>query len=92
MDNDNDNGMKIGLRLPQTDEHRATRQNVIKLSTEAENAGIDSLWVLERLIWPIKPQTNYPGLLMANFQLIGNIYLSPWRRLPMLQQIQTKLH
>jgi hypothetical protein len=44
MDNDNDNDMKIGLRLPQTDEHRATKQNVIKLATEAENAGFDSLF------------------------------------------------
>ncbi len=53
--------MKIGLRLPQTDEHRATKQNIIRLATEAENAGFDSLWVLERLIWPIGPQTRYPG-------------------------------
>src|ERR1044072_9718683 len=61
MDNDNNNGMKIGLRLQQTDELRATKQNIIRLATEAENAGIDSLWVLERLIWPVKPQTDYPG-------------------------------
>jgi probable F420-dependent oxidoreductase len=53
--------MKINLRLPQTDEHRATKQNIIRLATEAENAGFDSLWVLERLIWPIGPQTRYPG-------------------------------
>jgi probable F420-dependent oxidoreductase len=31
------------------------------LSKEAENAGFDSLWVLERLIWPINPQTPYSG-------------------------------
>jgi len=63
IDNNNDSGsdMKIGLRLPQTDEHRATKQNIIRLATEAENAGFDSLWVLERLIWPIGPQTRYPG-------------------------------
>jgi alkanesulfonate monooxygenase SsuD/methylene tetrahydromethanopterin reductase-like flavin-dependent oxidoreductase (luciferase family) len=48
---DNNNGMKIGLRLPQTDEHRATKENIIRLTKEAENAGFDSLWVLERLIW-----------------------------------------
>lgn len=60
MDN-NHNGMKIGLRLPQTDEHRATRHNIIRLALEAENAGFDSLWVLERLIWPIKPYAPYPG-------------------------------
>ena len=44
--------MKIGLRLPQTGEHRATKENIIHLAKRAENAGFDSLWVLERLIWP----------------------------------------
>jgi probable F420-dependent oxidoreductase len=58
---DTNNSMKIGLRLPQTDEHRATKQNIISLAKEAENAGFDSLWVLERLIWPIKPLDPYPG-------------------------------
>jgi len=54
--------MKIGLRLPQTGEHNATKERIIHFSKEAENAGcIDSLWVLERLIWPINPQTPYPG-------------------------------
>jgi probable F420-dependent oxidoreductase len=63
INNNNDSGsdMKIGLRLPQTDEHRATKQNIVRLATQAENAGFDSLWVLERLIWPIKPQDPYPG-------------------------------
>jgi probable F420-dependent oxidoreductase len=63
IDNNNDSGsdMKIGLRLPQTDEHRATKQNIMRLATQAETAGFDSLWVLERLIWPIKPQDPYPG-------------------------------
>ena len=70
------NSMKIGLRLPQTGEHNATKERIIHLSKEAENAGcFDSLWVLERLIWPINPQTPYPGI-MANFQLIGSTYLS----------------
>ena len=31
--------MKIGLRLPQTGEHNATKENIIHLSKEAENAG-----------------------------------------------------
>ena len=58
---DNKNRMKIGLRLPQTDECRATKENIIRLAKEAENAGFDSLWVLERLIWPMKPLDPYPG-------------------------------
>jgi alkanesulfonate monooxygenase SsuD/methylene tetrahydromethanopterin reductase-like flavin-dependent oxidoreductase (luciferase family) len=56
--------MKIGLRLPQTDEHRATKENIIRLATEAENAGFDSLWVLERLIWPMNPQNVMRNILM----------------------------
>src|ERR671931_169650 len=57
------NDMKIGLRLlPQSGEGRATKESLIHLAKEAENAGcFDSLWVLERLIWPINPQTPYPG-------------------------------
>jgi probable F420-dependent oxidoreductase len=32
----------------------------VKLATEAEKEGFDSLWVLERLLWPIKPKVPYP--------------------------------
>jgi probable F420-dependent oxidoreductase len=50
--------MKIGLVLPQFGEH-ATTENIIYIATEAEKEGIDSVWVLDRLLWPIKPQTPY---------------------------------
>jgi len=60
--------MKIGLRLPQTGEHNASKENIIRLANESENAGcFDSLWVLERLIWPINPQTPYPGTEYGKF-------------------------
>ena len=40
----------------------------------AENAGFDSLWVLERLIWPVNPRNLYPGTndgkFPANWQYI----------------------
>src|SRR5688572_3826586 len=50
--------MKVGLVLPQFGEH-ATAENIIYIATEAEKEGIDSVWVLDRLLWPIKPQTPY---------------------------------
>lgn len=53
--------MKVGLRLPQTGKNRATKENIVHLATQAESAGFDSLWVLERLIWPVNPQDPYPG-------------------------------
>jgi probable F420-dependent oxidoreductase len=52
--------MKIGLTLP----HRgpeATKENIISLSKMAEQEKFDSLWVADRLLWPINPQTPYPG-------------------------------
>jgi alkanesulfonate monooxygenase SsuD/methylene tetrahydromethanopterin reductase-like flavin-dependent oxidoreductase (luciferase family) len=59
--------VKIGLRLPQTGEVHATKENIISLARGAENAGFDSLWVLERLIWPINPQDPYPGTTDGKF-------------------------
>ena len=53
--------MNIGILLPQTGES-ATRENVLYIGKEAEKAGLDSLWVFERLLWPLKPQTPYGGI------------------------------
>lgn len=50
--------MKAGILLPQTGES-ATRENVLYIAKEAEMEGLDSLWVLERLLWPINPKTPY---------------------------------
>ena len=59
--------MRIGLRLPQAGIDHATKENIISLVKGAENAGFDSLWVLERLIWPINPQDPYPGTTDGKF-------------------------
>jgi probable F420-dependent oxidoreductase len=52
--------MKVGILLPQTGEN-ATRQNIVYIANEAEEQRLDSVWVLERLLWPVKPQTPYVG-------------------------------
>jgi alkanesulfonate monooxygenase SsuD/methylene tetrahydromethanopterin reductase-like flavin-dependent oxidoreductase (luciferase family) len=31
------------------------------MAKNAESEGFDSLWVFERLLWPISPQTPYGG-------------------------------
>ena len=53
--------MQIGLRLPQTGRNQASKGSIVYLAKQAENAGFNSLWVLERLLWPINPQSPYPG-------------------------------
>jgi probable F420-dependent oxidoreductase len=52
--------MKAGILLPQVGEP-ATRENILYIAKEAEKEGLDSVWVIERLLWPLKPQTPYGG-------------------------------
>ena len=44
------------------------------MAQNAESEGFDSLWVFERLLWPINPQTPYPGTpdgsLPSEYQII----------------------
>jgi alkanesulfonate monooxygenase SsuD/methylene tetrahydromethanopterin reductase-like flavin-dependent oxidoreductase (luciferase family) len=39
----------------------ATKENILKIALDAEKEGFDSIWVAERLLWPLKPQTPYLG-------------------------------
>src|SRR5919198_1374787 len=52
--------MKIGITLPHLGP-KATKENILKIALDAEKEGLDSIWVAERLLWPLKPQTPYPG-------------------------------
>ena len=59
--------MRLGLRVPQTGRNVATKENIASLAKQAEDAGLYSLWVLERLIWPISPKDKYPGTTDGRF-------------------------
>ena len=63
--------MKVGLFLPQVGEH-ATRDNIVYVAKEVEKEGIDSVWVLDRLLWPLKSQSPYianaDGSMPVDFQ------------------------
>ena len=52
--------MKIGLALPHLGPE-ATKENILQIAVDAEKEGLDSLWVAERLLWPLNPQTPYPA-------------------------------
>lgn len=52
--------MKVGLVLPVTG-RQATRENITHVAMDAEKEGFDSLWVFERLLSPLHPQTPYPA-------------------------------
>jgi len=52
--------MKVGLVLPHLGAE-TTKESIEKIAVGAENEGFDSLWVVERLLWPLNPQTPYPA-------------------------------
>lgn len=68
--------MKIGLVLPQAGQ-QATRENVIQMAKNAESEGFDSLWVFERLLWPINPQTPYVATPDGSLPIEYQIMLDP---------------
>lgn len=44
--------MKVGMFLPQVGEY-ATKENILYIAKEAEKEGINSVWVVDRLLWPL---------------------------------------
>lgn len=52
--------MKVGMSLPQLGP-QASAENLIAVARRAEELGYDSVWVLERLLWPLNPQEPYPA-------------------------------
>ena len=53
--------MKIGLSLPQVGQGSKVKENLVYAAKQAEENGLDSIWVLERLLWPINSQSSYPA-------------------------------
>src|SRR5215813_8193078 len=52
--------MRLGFALPNIGSV-ATAEAVSKVAQRAEALGYDNLWTIERLLWPLKPQTPYPA-------------------------------
>jgi probable F420-dependent oxidoreductase len=52
--------MRLGFALPQSGP-AAEPATVIAVARRAEALGYESLWVAERLLWPVEPRAPYPG-------------------------------
>ena len=50
--------MRLGFNLPQIGP-AAGPEAIVRVAQRAEELGYDSVWVTERLLYPIKPQTPY---------------------------------
>jgi probable F420-dependent oxidoreductase len=53
--------LKIGLSLPQAGQGSNAKENLVYAAKQAEENGFDSIWVFERLLWPMNPQSKYPA-------------------------------
>ena len=53
------NQLKIGFSLPHMGSV-ATVENIAQAARFAESEGFDSIWVIDRILWPSEPQTPYP--------------------------------
>src|SRR5215510_8797678 len=51
--------MRFGFALPQVGS-AAGPEALVMVAKRAEDLGFDSLWVLDRILWPIKPRASYP--------------------------------
>jgi alkanesulfonate monooxygenase SsuD/methylene tetrahydromethanopterin reductase-like flavin-dependent oxidoreductase (luciferase family) len=52
--------MRFGFTLPQSSSG-AGPEGVVAVARRAEEIGYDSLWVIERLLYPVQPQAPYPA-------------------------------
>jgi alkanesulfonate monooxygenase SsuD/methylene tetrahydromethanopterin reductase-like flavin-dependent oxidoreductase (luciferase family) len=68
--------MKDGVTLPQAGE-QSTKENIVRTAKAAEYEGFDSLWVFERLLWPVNPQTPYPASPDGSLPIESQIMLDP---------------
>ncbi|KKM03644.1 hypothetical protein LCGC14_1772320, partial [marine sediment metagenome] len=50
--------MRLGFNLPQIGP-AAGPEAIVRVAQRAEELGYDSVWVTERLLYPIEPQTPY---------------------------------
>ena len=62
--------MRFGFALPQVGSI-AGAEALVMVAKRAEDFGFDSLWVLDRLLWPVNPRAPYPigdGSLPAQYK------------------------
>jgi probable F420-dependent oxidoreductase len=68
--------MKLGFTVPQFGEY-AGSDALLKVARKAEELGGDSLWVAERLLYPLNPKSPYPATADGSLPLAYRRSLDP---------------
>src|SRR5262249_54095306 len=64
--------MRFGFAVPQVGS-AVGPEALVTVSKRAEDLGFDSLWVLDRILWPVNPRVPYPigdGSLPAKYKSV----------------------
>jgi len=61
--------LKIGFSLPHMGSV-ASAENIAKAARFAESENFDSIWVIDRILWPAEPQLTEVGLRYTKLLLI----------------------
>src|ERR671916_864651 len=75
--------MRLGFAVPQFGED-AGPDTLLETARQAEDLGYDSLWVIERLFYPVNPQVPYPGTADGSLPLVYRRSLDPLATLAFL--------
>lgn len=68
--------MRIGITLPSMG-RAANPTNIIQAAQKAEKLGYDTLWVADRLLYPVNPRTPYPATPDGSFPEFYKDILDP---------------
>jgi probable F420-dependent oxidoreductase len=68
--------MKFGVALPHIGPG-AGPQAIIEVAQKAESFGFDSVWALDRLLWPLHPMSKYPGNPRGELPAVMQIVYEP---------------
>jgi probable F420-dependent oxidoreductase len=82
--------MKLGVALPHIGP-TASPEAIIETAAAAEGLGFDSVWVLDRLLWPLEPTARYPGNPRGELPAVMQIVYEPLTVLSFIAARTTRL-
>ena len=82
--------MKLGFNLPQLGP-AATPEAMVRAAKRAEELGYDSLWVTDRVLFPVEPQTPYMGSPDGSLPEAYKIVLDPLESLTYVAAHTTRI-
>jgi len=82
--------MKAGIFLPHIGDN-STKENILFVANESEKAGFDSVWVLDRLLWPLNPQTPYVATADGSLPIQYQNVLDPLTTLTYVAAVTNKI-